>query len=259
MIDSSSSTQLVEIGVISPSGADLPCGKCKESIVRYITKPDTLLTDQKKTVCPHFCSMCESWYHPSCLPDSCVREEVLYCPTCHEKKLKAASFYCEACAQARSVHTGTHWPLFSCAHCGKPTSLAALYFVGGGEIVRLVIVGAATLVLFILALAFDTPHALKIAAGSLAALFALPWLLMLFAVVIKELMPMGLNIGEIGVWGGGIENLLVHQAQEFETRSVVYRFAKVYLWAVVTAFSAAIVIVIGLTFIHFLLQSARSR
>ena len=183
----------------------------------------------------------------------------LHCPKCGEKAaLQSPTFYCKSCSKVASVRLGTSWPNFVCMACGKSASLAIVTDVIGVEAIWLVGIGVLSLAAFIGALAESLPLPLVVLTGSIAAVFALPWILLLLAGIVKGIMPMAIDLGPIGNWSGGVNNILIHQAREFRSRPRLYKFLKIYLWVAVNGLLAVFVLGAGLLIIYWLTEYAKT-
>ncbi len=147
------------VGIIEPIGHNLACSVCRSPIDRDLDRPGKLLITGQNTACPQFCSVCNNWFHPSCLPKSCVSGDEFHCPKCAEKpKLVGAGFYCQSCAGSTPVKSDSIWPNFICTKCNKPVSLAAKYFAGGAEVRWLIAIGVLSLAVFIGSLTAGAPQ-----------------------------------------------------------------------------------------------------
>lgn len=235
-----------KVGVIEPTGHGLVCGMCKGPIDRDMAKPWTDLVEAWSGVVPHFCSACETWFHPSCLPESSPPSKGR-CPECAEKgSISPSALYCHTCSRAgASIKTDTQWPALACYRCGQPVSLAVVCSVGLGEIGWLVGVGVLALGAFIASLVMRSSQAVTVFTGSLAAVFALPWILIVFS----RLMPFNLGVDRTA---GGLDDLLIEQARRFRARPRWYRLGRAYLYGVMNGVVALVIIVVVCAILRYL-------
>lgn len=242
--------QTSEIGMIPLEDHHIICGACEAPIDRDITSTSDLNPTGK--TCPNFCSICETWFHPICLPDSCGHGEHLHCPVCGEKaRLTPATFYCPSCASAVGVTMDSTRLVFRCSRCKKNVSLAALYFAGTTEVCWLIAVGVLSLVAFIVACATGASRTMKLLTGILAACFALPWALCLLSAIVQGMMPMGINIGSPN-FRGNIDGIPLRQFRAFKRTSHPHRLLTVYGWLIVNSLLALVILLIGCAIIYFL-------
>ena len=243
----------LQTGVILPTSVQhrMRCSTCRKAMTKWLTTAEDMLSSETHGLL--FCSNCESWYHQICLG-----AEEKTCPSCDGSQLEGPQFYCQKCAKPTSVLLDSRWPNFNCSKCKDPTSLAVLFSAGTDETIKLLIVGAIALVAFIACMVFDVSQFLKYVSASFAALLSLPWILILLAELIKTVMPMGWDLGEITGWGAGTENLLHREADEFKRKSMMYRYSRVYVYWMTAAFSAAIILAVGLGVAYFFATLARN-
>jgi hypothetical protein len=255
----------IEIGMISPNlASSIVCKTCATAFDSRIGTAKGLLTQDVKTRCPHFCRNCKAWFHPNCIPASSIAGDKLYCPGCVEKhRLISAGFYCRTCDSSAAVGADNYWPNFACSKCGGPVSLAATMFAGKREVLWLILIGMVSLAALIMSLVENFPRPAVYSVGAIACVFALPWLLVVVAVILAVIVqiftPGGGPTIPLFVWKGGVDGILFSRLQEFEAKSPLGRFAKVYLWLVVNSVVGAVVTLLAFGALYVFMQFVQTQ
>lgn len=250
-------------GIIEPTDHDLACGTCKGPITRDLAKPDALLAAEIRTICPHYCTKCDAWYHPACLPAAMVQGSKLLCPNCEgTPTLHAPTFYCGSCGGEATVKCGTEWPRFDCMKCGSSTSLAVTKDAVGVEFAWLLVAGLLSAAAFIASRTQGFPQTVIGFTCLLACVFALPFALLAVAGVLSGLLqaftPGGGKAVPLFTWKGGVTGLTLAQFREFKGMPGLRRFVKIYLWLAVNSLIASVVTLVAFAGLYVLMEFARN-
>jgi hypothetical protein len=254
-----------EIGIIEATDDNILCGGggCKNP-VKHIAGSESVYPSDRWKVCPHFCIECASWYHINCIPKSCIQGSRLNCPKCGKKvRLRLPSLYCKACGTNIEISSASSevWTTATCSKCGRVNSLAILTDrLFGWELAWIFILGVLSLAAFITSWVYEASLLIKGTTGGLATVFALPWILLMVATIIKGTMPTSISLGPVGGFDAGIAGgVTLQTAREFKAKPVWYRFMRVYLWVLVNGLLAIVVIAAGGAIIYVFTELAKHR
>ncbi len=178
---------------------------------------------------------------------------------------------CSACKGVRNVFEARS---FQGGEQTKPTSYQhpvekqppkpstdATSFAGKAEIIWLVVLGVLSAAAFIAALTQGFSTVVVWATGALAAVFALPFALLLVAVVLAVIVqiftPGGGSAIPILGWKGGVDGLSPDQRRAFEARPRAVRFGKVYVWLAVNSLVGAAITLAAFAALYALMQFAQ--
>jgi hypothetical protein len=136
-------------------------------------------------------------------------------------------------------------------------------FGGKTEAIYLLILGVVSAAAFIASIVDDLSRFLVYLTGVLAAIFALPFALIIVAVVLGGLLQMFTPGGGSAIpllaWNGGVDGLSPVEKSEFEAKPIMVRVAKVYLWLAVNSLVGAVIMLIAFAALYMLMQVAQQK
>ncbi len=136
-------------------------------------------------------------------------------------------------------------------------------FAGKAEVKWLVATGIVAAAAFIASLVGKLPHALVLAAGAFACVFALPLALIVIAVILAGIVqifsPGGGAAIPLFAWKGGVDGLSPAEIREFEAKPRQHRFIKVYLYLAVNSLVGAVMTLLAFAALYALMQFAQQQ
>jgi hypothetical protein len=107
------------------------------------------------------------------------------------------------------------------------------------------------------------PPAVVYAAGTVACVFALPFGLIVIAVILSGILqiftPGGGSAIPLFAWKGSVDGLSPDQLREFHAKPRLLRFAQVYLWLAANSLVGAVIALIAFAGLYTLMQFAQQK